>query len=48
MARCIEILELNLRVTLDQLTVAAESERAVYARRLKHLSALLEYALEHS
>jgi len=48
MERCVEILELNLRHTLDQFAVAGEGEREVYARRLRHLSALLEYAVTHS
>ena len=46
--RCIEIIELNLRYTLDQFHEADGEDRALQARRLRHLSALLAYAVEHS
>ena len=45
MERCIEIIELNLRHTLDQFAAASEEERPLHARRLRNLSALLEYAV---
>lgn len=46
MERCIEVLELNLRYTLDQFNAASAEERPLHARRLRHLSALLEYAVD--
>jgi len=44
--RCIEIIELNLRVALEHFDAAAPAERSVYARRVRQLSTLLEYAVE--
>ena len=46
--QCIEILELNLRYTLDQFHEAEGDERALQARRLRNLSALLAYAVEQA
>jgi len=46
--QCIAILELNLRATLDQFEAADQADRPLYARRLRNLSALLEYAVHHS
>jgi hypothetical protein len=43
--RCIEIIEASLRVTLEMFHAASPAERPVYARRLRQLSALLEYAV---
>jgi len=42
---CIEILESSLRVTLELFDAAPAAERPVYARRLRQLSTLLEYAV---
>ncbi len=47
MERCIEIIELNVRYTLDQFEAASAAERPLHARRLRNLTALLEYAVEH-
>lgn len=44
--RCIEILSLNLRLVLDQLESADDDARPLHARRLRHLSELLEYAVD--
>jgi hypothetical protein len=44
--RCVEILELNLRFTLDLFDRGDEEHRTVYARRLRRLSELLEYAVQ--
>lgn len=43
--RCIEIIELNLRFSLALFEQATEHERVHYARRLRRLSELLEYAV---
>jgi hypothetical protein len=43
--RCIEIIEANLRLSLDLFDTAPPEERPVYARRMRQLSALLEYAV---
>ena len=43
--RCIEIIEANLRLTLEMFDTAPPAERPVYARRMRQLSALLEYAV---
>jgi hypothetical protein len=43
--RCIEIIEANLRFSLDLFDGAPPAERPVYARRVRQLSALLEYAV---
>ena len=44
-ARCIEIIELNVRVALEMFDAASPAERPLYARRVRQLSALLEYAV---
>ena len=44
-ARCIEIIEANLRLSLELFDAAPAEERPVYARRMRQLSALLEYAV---
>ena len=44
--RCIEIIEANLRLSLDLFDSAPPEERPVYARRMRQLSALLEYAVQ--
>ena len=43
--RCIEIIELNLRLALDMFDLAPPAERPLHARRVRQLSALLEYAV---
>jgi len=43
--RCIEIIELNVRLALEMFDAAAPAERPIYARRVRQLSALLEYAV---
>lgn len=43
--RCIEIIESTLHLTLYMLDTAAPQERAVYARRIRQLGELLEYAV---
>jgi hypothetical protein len=43
--QCIAIIEANLRLTLELFTTAPPDERPLYARRLRHLSGLLEYAV---
>jgi len=43
--RCIEIIESSLRLTLELFDAATEPERRLYARRIRQLSALLEYAV---
>ena len=44
--RCIDIIEANLRLSLDLFDSAPPEERPVYARRMRQLSALLEYAVQ--
>jgi len=44
--RCIGIIEASLRVTLDQFDAASPEDRPVYARRMRQLSALLEYTVQ--
>lgn len=44
--RCVEIFELNLRYTLELFDRGDDASRTVYARRLRRLSELLEYAVE--
>jgi hypothetical protein len=44
--RCIELIELNLRLALEQFERAPADERPVFARRIRQLGALLEYAVE--
>ena len=43
--RCIEIIEANLRLSLELFDGASPAERPLYARRMRQLSALLEYAV---
>jgi hypothetical protein len=43
--QCIDIIESSLRLTLELFDAAAPAERPVYARRVRQLSALLEYAV---
>ena len=42
--RCMEILESTLRLAVLRLDTAPPEERPVYARRIRQLSELLEYA----
>lgn len=44
--RCVEIIELNLRLALEMFDAATPAERALYARRVRQLGLLLEYAVE--
>lgn len=44
--RCVEIIEATLHVTLSMLDTAAPHDRPFYARRLRQLSELLEYAVQ--
>ncbi len=44
--RCIELIEVNLRLALEQFEMAAADERPVFARRIRQLGTLLEYAVE--
>ena len=44
--RCIEIIEANLCVALEAFHTAPPAERPIWARRVRHLGALLEYAVE--
>jgi len=44
--QCIEIIEASLRLSLEMFDTASSSERPVYARRVRQLSALLEYAVQ--
>lgn len=44
--QCVEILSANLRSALDAFDAAGPEERPVYARRVRHLSALLDYAVQ--
>jgi hypothetical protein len=44
--RCVEIIELNLRLTLELFAASPPAERPVYARRVRQLGALLEYAVD--
>ena len=43
---CVEILSVNLRAALDAFDAARPEERPVHARRVRHLSALLDYAVQ--
>ena len=43
--RCIEIIECSLQLTLESFDAALPAERPIYARRLRQLSVLLEYAV---
>jgi hypothetical protein len=44
--RCVAIIEASLRVTMDAFDAAPPRERPLYARRIRQLGALLEYAVE--
>jgi hypothetical protein len=44
--QCIDIIEASLRLTLEMFDGAPAVERPVYARRMRQLSALLEYAVQ--
>lgn len=44
-ARCIEVIEGTLRLALDRFGTAPPAERPLYARRVRQLSELLEYAV---
>jgi len=44
--RCVELIELNLRLALEMFDTAPPAERPLYARRLRQLSLLLEYAVD--
>jgi len=46
--RCIDLIEANLRLALDGFDAAPAHERPLYARRIRHLSTLLEYAVQAS
>jgi hypothetical protein len=46
--RCIELIEANLRLALEGFDAAAAHERPIHARRIRHLSMLLEYAVQVS
>ena len=43
--RCIEILQVNLTLTLHQFSTGDEAERPVRARQLRQLGELLEYVV---
>lgn len=43
---CIEIIEASLRLSLEMFDRASHDERPLYARRVRQLSALLEYAVQ--
>ena len=43
--RCVDIIELNLRLSLELFDAAAPEERELYARRVRRLGELLEYAV---
>ena len=43
--RCVELLELNLRFALERFVTASTNDQPVWARRLRVLSELLEYAV---
>jgi len=43
---CMQILESALRLSLAMLDTAAPHERAFYARRVRQMSELLEYAVQ--
>lgn len=44
-ARCVEIIELNLRLALELFDTAPAAQRVVQARRVRQLGELLEYAV---
>ena len=43
--RCTEIIQLNLRLALELFDAAPPEERPLYARRIRHLGVLLDYAV---
>ena len=43
--RCIEIIDANLHRALEMFDAAPPAERPLYARRVRQLSALLDYAV---
>ncbi len=43
--RCIEIIDASLHCALEMFDAAPPAERPLYARRVRQLSALLEYAV---
>ncbi len=43
--RCIELIDASLHAALDMFDAALPAERPLYARRVRQLSALLEYAV---
>lgn len=43
--RCIDIIEASLQLSLEMFVVALPEERPMYARRVRQLSVLLEYAV---
>ncbi len=45
--RCIELIESTLRLALRMLDTAAPADRPLYARRVRQLGELLEYAVHN-
>jgi hypothetical protein len=43
--RCVEIIELNLRLSMELFDAAPPEERAMRVRRVRQLGELLEYAV---
>jgi len=46
--RCIELVELNMRISLHWFRHGPQEERAVRARQVRHLAELLEYLAERA
>lgn len=44
--RCIEIIESSLELVLEAFDTAPSAERPLYARRMRQLSELLDYAVQ--
>jgi hypothetical protein len=44
--RCIELIDASLHAALELFDAATPAERPIYARRVRQLSALLEYAVQ--
>jgi hypothetical protein len=44
--RCVEAIEASIELALESFNAAPPAERPFYARRVRQLSALLEYAVE--
>jgi hypothetical protein len=42
---CVQLIELNLRLAVEHFATAPADEQAVWARRIRVLGELLEYAL---